>query len=550
MIDWELTKQQLNRTDLSGRRPQVVVRCDTCQQTAVVRISKKSKVIDGYYPWQCNKCIANRPEKRAKSSAGAKKGWQDPEYRKTVTENSQRIWEDSDRARAMSAFRDSPDFKDRMLEINREKAKDENYRQNISRAKRGWWADMTPQQRQEMSQIFSANSKVIWQNPEYRAKIEKITLENWRNAEYRQMMVNSMVDKWKDPEHRVKMLGVFASNSFRETMSKTNKEVWARPGYREKMTPILANIRGNVPTVSSLQNILYSILDDLGVKYYREYNDKPNDPQCLIGPWGFDCVVPRDGKPTLLIEVQGDYWHSRPGTIRSDKAKASYIGNNFAGVYELKYIWEHEFSNYHKIMELVKYWLGIITDEAVMYNFDNLNIRECPAADYRLLLSKYHYLANAGRGGIAYGAYLGDILIAVCVFSPPIRQNIDTGDYSHDETCELSRLCIHPKYQMHNLASWFVSRCLKQLPKKYKLIISYCDTTFGHDGATYKACNFKLDREIVPDYWYLSTDGWIMHKRTLYRHAVRMKMKEAEYATLNGYQKVWGDKKLRFIYER
>jgi hypothetical protein len=147
----------------------------------------------------------------------------------------------------------------------------------------------------------------------------------------------------------------------------------------------------------------------------------------------------------------------------------------------------------------------------------------------------------------SYGAYLGDELIAVCVFSPLVRHNLP---WDKESSRELSRLCIHPRYQKKNFASWFVSRCMKSLDPKYKTIISYCDTTFNHDGAIYKACNFRLDGEVKPDYWYVSDDGWTMHKKTLYNHAKKMSLTEREFAELHGYRKIYGDKKLRFVYER
>jgi len=41
-----------------------------------------------------------------------------------------------------------------------------------------------------------------------------------------------------------------------------------------------------------------------------------------------------------------------------------------------------------------------------------------------------------------------------------------------------------------------------------------------------------------------------MHKKTLYNHAKKMGMKEKEYAELNSYKKVYGQEKLRFVFER
>jgi len=188
--------------------------------------------------------------------------------------------------------------------------------------------------------------------------------------------------------------------------------------------------------------------------------------------------------------------------------------------------------------------------ELINFSFKNIMIKKCLAEDYKLLLSKYHYLPNAGRGGRVYGAYLNSKLIACCVFSPLVRQNIKINNYNQREVRELSRLCIHPSYQKKNFASWFVSKCLKKLDKKYKCIISYADITFNHQGTIYKALGWKQDKIVRPDYWYRSNDGWVMHKKTLYNHAKKMKMTEKEFAEEKGYIKIYGKEKLRFIWSQ
>jgi len=324
--------------------------------------------------------------------------------------------------------------------------------------------------------------------------------------------------------------------------SRISKRLWKDDNYKNQMSLAIASTQ----KVSVIQEALYSMLDDLQVAYYREYNDKEDDVQCRIGPYSFDCVVPRDNRPTLLIEVQGEYWHSLKRTIEKDVQKASYISNNFQGQYELKYIWEHEFSNKNHVLTSIKHWLGLEQPILIDFDFADLQIRKSPRSDYKLLLSKYHYLANAGRGGISYGAYLGDKLIAVCIFSPPIRQNVDDSQ----NTRELSRFCINPSYQKKNFASWFISRCIKKLPKQYSKVTAYSDTTFEHYGTIYLAANFKQVSTIKPDYWYSSPKEWIMHKRTLYGRAKAMAMTEKEYATKHSYKKVYGKEKLKFLYER
>jgi GNAT superfamily N-acetyltransferase len=408
-------------------------------------------------------------------------------------------------------------------------------------------------------QMMSKKLKEVCNTDIYRQKVSINLKERHSNPVYLELKSQIAKKMWADPDFKSKKMEFMRSDEYRVARSKQLKDLWRDPRYRSRMQEIfrtdkhkqkMAVARSQQPRVSSIQSTLYSILDDLGVKYYREYFDKSADPETVIGPFSFDCVIPREGKPTLLIECQGDYWHSLDKHVKSDKAKASYIANNLSDRYELKCLWEHEFACKDKVIELVKYWLGITKLELVDFNFKNVEVRGCPVSDYRLFLSKYHYLHYANRGGITYGAYLGDELVAVCSFSSLIRQNIRTGDYDPKECRELSRLCIHPRYQKKNFASWFVSRCLNQLDKKYKLIISYCDTTFNHNGAVYKACNFELDREVPSDYWYVDERGWVMHKKTLYGKAVQLKLKESEFAEKFGYKRVYGSKKLRFIYER
>ena len=380
-----------------------------------------------------------------------------------------------------------------------------------------------------------------YRTPEYRAKMRKIAQHNWADPELRRKQSEISKRLWSNKEYRKRVLEAKSTTEFKQKMAT----IQANPKYKEKLAKALAN----QPKVSSLQDTLYSILDDLGASYFREYNDRSDDPECRIGPWNFDCVIPRDGDKTLLIECQGDFIHSLPGRKQQDAAKNSFITRYHPNC-ELRYIWEHEFSNYNYVVEMLKYWLGISKLELIEFEYSNIEIRKSNSDEYKQLLRKYHYLSNAGRGGIAYGAYYSNKLIAICIFSPLGRQNIQVRDFHSSKARELSRFCIHPKYQKKNFGSWFISRCIKLLPAKYQIIITYCDTTFNHNGTIYKASNFEFDREIKPDYWYVSADGWVMHKKTLYNRATSLKLKERAYAERFGYLKVWGDRKLRFIFER
>ena len=90
---------------------------------------------------------------------------------------------------------------------------------------------------------------------------------------------------------------------------------------------------------------MVKILDGLRIGYHREYNDRPDDTQCRIGPYSFDCVIPKEMGPDILIECQGDYWHNLPENKTRDARKAAYVFKNYKDSYALEYIWEHEFKD-------------------------------------------------------------------------------------------------------------------------------------------------------------------------------------------------------------
>lgn len=348
-------------------------------------------------------------------------------------------------------------------------------------------------------------------------------------------------------------------------LSEGSKKLWEQTEYRQKQLitqkalwntdngkAFLAKARSiQSKRVSSIQNILYSLLNDLGVKFFSENDGGAADSECVIGPYNFDCVIPRDGKKSLIIECQGDYWHTQEKAIRMDKAKATYFDNYLSDKYELKYVWEHEFDCQDKVMELLKYWLGLTNLELIDFDFKDVLLKPVQTSEYKLLLQKYHYLQKSDKGGKAFGAFLNDEIIAVCVFSSPIRQNVSVDGFKFEEIKELSRLCIHPKYQKRNFGSWFISKCIKQLPDNIRAIVSYCDTTYNHTGAVYKAAGFRFIHKVRPDYAYRHIEsGWAMHKKSLYNKAVKMQIKESEYAEKFGYQRIYGSDKLKYVFYR
>lgn len=417
--------------------------------------------------------------------------------------------------------------KEKSSEISMKLWKNKEFANNVTiGCKRSWTEDKKRQ--------ASCKTKECWDIGVYDSLSETIKAKFANDLEYRERVSNGLKLKYQnDPKYK-------------EAISKFNSEKWNDPEYRKKMAAVyksteyrtmMAEIRSSqAGKISSIQRMLYQLLDDVDATYY------PESIHTQIGYYVFDCLVKTpDGKRDVLIECQGDYWHSLVNNVRNDKSKFTYIDRYFPE-YEIMYVWEHEFYTKDRVLDRLKSKLGVDI-ESIDFDFGDVNVRRVSSKDIKCFLDAYHYIGK-DRGGICLGAYLNDDLIGCCVFSPPVRQNLNNkfGDF-----VELSRFCIHPSYHKKNFASWFISRCLKYTTKN---IVAYADTTVGHLGIIYKASNFEFCHEVPANYWYVDIDGYVMHKRTLYGKAKKMCMTETEFANKKGYFKKWGGKKLCYVYDQ
>jgi hypothetical protein len=69
-----------------------------------------------------------------------------------------------------------------------------------------------------------------------------------------------------------------------------------------------------------------------------------------------------------------------------------------------------------------------------------------------------------------------------------MKRSICGIEYEH-LVYELNRLIVNDGHDK-NLTSYFVSQCLKKLPKPM-IVVSYADKSQGHNGYIYQATNFK-----------------------------------------------------------
>ena len=112
-----------------------------------------------------------------------------------------------------------------------------------------------------------------------------------------------------------------------------------------------------------------------------------------------------------------------------------------------------------------------------------------PKETHDWLLNK-HYAKRIPSITWAFGLF-DDYLKGVCTFGTPASSTLLRGVCGKkwaDKVIELNRLVINDECPK-NTASYFVSNCIKMLPKP-KIIVSYADTGQGHTGKVYQACNF------------------------------------------------------------
>lgn len=107
------------------------------------------------------------------------------------------------------------------------------------------------------------------------------------------------------------------------------------------------------------------------------------------------------------------------------------------------------------------------------------------------LLNK-HYAKRMCSISYCFGLFdESKFLIGICTFGSPPSRALCVGvcgvENAH-KVNELNRLCVNDGLEK-NVLSFFVSSCLKLLPQDL-IIVSYADTSQGHNGYIYQATNW------------------------------------------------------------
>ncbi len=511
-------------------KEKILAVCSKCQDEFLIQAASLSRVIRRTGSYQCIICaleqkrkdpvfIENQKigsknswteERRHNQSEISKKLWDNPDFHKKLTDASNKAWADSDKRKVSS-------------ELVTQLWRDPSYRKNRDKI----YTDV------EWRRKNSENIKEVWKKPEYREKFIKL----WASDEFKNKLSECAKELWKDPKYRNGQI-------------QKQKERWNNDEYREKMAH--ARATQYVKRDSILERVTQQLLVYLGINYIRHH---------VIGPYEFDVFVPNHN---LLIECQGEYWHSLDKAKRVDSSKITYINEYFHN-FRLLYLYERDFLNPGIIKQ--KLMKSIFNDDSqttqVDFSFFDLKIRKLDSkikqkgsyySESEEFLQSFHYAGFGRSAKLIYGCYLDDKLISICKFSNAVRKEVATSmGLKFSDVLELDRFCINPVYQKKNFATWFMSRCSKLAFDEFssiKCLVSFADTTYGHFGTIYKAGNWIELHRTNPDYYYISKDGFVVHKKTLYGHARSMKKTEKEYVDEFGYGKILGKEKIKFVLNR
>jgi hypothetical protein len=117
-------------------------------------------------------------------------------------------------------------------------------------------------------------------------------------------------------------------------------------------------------------------------------------------------------------------------------------------------------------------------------------VKRITRLQYLPFLIDVHYAGRSPSVSFAFGLFVGDRLEGVVTYGTPSSATLRRGVASDQYTAnvlELNRLCLLSNQRNH--ASFLVSKSLRMIGGD-RIIVSFADTSQGHVGYVYQACNF------------------------------------------------------------
>jgi len=192
-------------------------------------------------------------------------------------------------------------------------------------------------------QKISEKQKLTWKNPETRRKRLEGMKKSWEKDYDRRL--NALLNGQASITHEQRcatMKKAMNTPEMKKKRSEQAKEIWSRPGYREKMIPLLREYyiksledpknritsrcaRTNRTGKSYIEKLMVKILDSAEVEYYQQY---PITYRKGSGYVKFvDFLVPNLKR---VIECDGEMWHQdKAKDDERDKIILSVLGEDW-----------------------------------------------------------------------------------------------------------------------------------------------------------------------------------------------------------------------------
>lgn len=166
---------------------------------------------------------------------------------------------------------------------------------------------------------------------------------------------------------------------------------------------------------------------------------------------------------------------------------------------------------------------------------------------YEWILKK-HYAKRKPSISWAYGLF-ADALEGVCTFGSGANRNMKSMVEGYD-CIELNRLITNEQLE-ENVLSYFVSRCLKMLPRP-TVVVSYADQNNGHNGYIYQATNWVYTGQGTRKDGHTDTGVTLFEKDGKEYHAKTVKELigscSGQNAAKNGFTRLFLKPKHRYFY--
>lgn len=218
----------------------------------------------------------------------------------------------------------------------------EEHKKNLSKAHKG----IKCHQSEKEQKRLSAWAKGLWDDPVYCAKMIKLNGEQKHTKATKKKMSKSRL-ALKERQ------GYLVSSETRKKLSKMSKKRWEDPEYKERV--IKATLKAVTTFPNKSEKKLRRILNKLFPGEYKYVGDG----SVLIGHKSPDFINVNGQKK--LIEMFGDYWHSKERTGLSKKEHRKQRQKHFEQYgYKTLVIWEHQlYDNVAKVKERVKNFHGL-----------------------------------------------------------------------------------------------------------------------------------------------------------------------------------------------